>query len=863
MLSILFIFSVPPVRQAFSWRYLGLALFALTLFFSASVVRADEPDPVDGFPTAWQPAKSLESELPAHRAEIEGLKTKLQQLQTQQNAVLAEISAYNSQDTAHKQLLLMSKLRIEDLENAIKDNRLASKSLTERIDTLRKQRDSTAASFEKTAASMELAKKRLADGRESHLSNPPQQPPDGTTQKLLQLLEQKKQILKRCLEIYDDLLGRLRSSLEAKLAMGEKLIAQLENLKEASLFQRMAPYSDLSGQTLLQNLRLFRDRFSAIFSYASWEDLWKQMKLGGVAPWLIFFTLLVLSIALPWRYRSNLQQIEKRYSQPRQHYRWLCLILLRRSLPYLGLTPLFGIYSSVRFSLIDVELGRFLFFAFLVLLITRWGLDFFKHGFRVRPLGLQSFVSVRLRRFLRYYRVAIILVLLLFSIAGSESLLAWMSWIVVSASFLAWTIVFWQRMKPVLIEEVRKGQAAPNPKMLGMIRAETYLIFGGTLLLTLVGYGTLAGYWFRVWTESMVLLLWGWISLNAIREWHRDYRARVTVADGDRRLTSADHWHWSLIHLARAVWVFALAAGIIWIWDSSGFILSWLASFFNLTLTIGSLNLSIKGVLLAIGIIFLTYLASRVGQALLKEKVLDRQSLDRGLKDSILTIATYLGWGVGLVLALGILGVNTTSLAVIFGALSIGIGFGLQNIFNNFISGLILLLERPIQVGDYVEVGDLWAEVKKINVRATIVQTFDNASVIIPNSEFISKQVTNWSFKDKRMRRNLDIGVAYGSDIDLVQKTLLDVIQQTSGVLKYPKPDVLFIDHGDSALIFRMRIWVDVNDYWTVPSQIRCKIDRCFRELAIEIAFPQRDLHIRSISKEIMPVVSSSGSHLT
>jgi small-conductance mechanosensitive channel len=213
-----------------------------------------------------------------------------------------------------------------------------------------------------------------------------------------------------------------------------------------------------------------------------------------------------------------------------------------------------------------------------------------------------------------------------------------------------------------------------------------------------------------------------------------------------------------------------------------------------------------------------------------------------------------------LILALGILGVDTTSLAVIFGALSIGIGFGLQTIFNNFISGLILLFERPIQVGDYVEVGGLWAEVKKINVRATVVQTFDNASVIIPNSEFISQQVTNWSFKDKRMRRNLEIGVAYGSDIDLVQKTLLDIVQKTPEVLKFPRPEVLFVDHGDSALIFRLRFWVDVDDYWTASSQIRCDIDRRFRELNIEIAFPQRDLHIRTLPREITPVVSTGDS---
>jgi small-conductance mechanosensitive channel len=260
------------------------------------------------------------------------------------------------------------------------------------------------------------------------------------------------------------------------------------------------------------------------------------------------------------------------------------------------------------------------------------------------------------------------------------------------------------------------------------------------------------------------------------------------------------------------------------------------------------LRLSVKGLLLAVIIFCLTHVLTRIGRRLLSEKVLDSRNFERGLKDSIITITTYVVWGLGLILALGVLGVNATSLAVVFGALSIGIGFGLQNIFNNFISGLILLFERPIQVGDYVEVNGVWAEVKRINVRSTIVQTFDNATVIIPNSDFISQQVTNWSFKDPRMRRFVDVGVAYGSDIELVRQTLLDIAANTPNVLNVPQPDVLFLDHGDSALIFRLRFWAHVDNYYSTTTDVRFELDRRFRELNIEIAFPQRDIHIRSSS---------------
>jgi potassium efflux system protein len=420
-------------------------------------------------------------------------------------------------------------------------------------------------------------------------------------------------------------------------------------------------------------------------------------------------------------------------------------------------------------------------------------------------------------------------------------------------------------MQPVIVEGVRLGQSAPNQKGIARARGLTYLVFGGTLMLNLSGYGILSGLWFGAWAEMVTLLFWAWISLNALRELRRDLRPQTVVADEDKPLTLAHYWRWALIQLGRAIWLVGLVAGMLWIGDPSGYFRPQIGQFFNFTVTLGSLNLSIKGIVLAIIIIFITHLASRVGRALLKEKILDKRSLERGLKDSILTITSYLGWGLGLLLALGSLGVDATSLAVIFGALSIGIGFGLQNIFNNFISGLILLFERPIQVGDYVEVGGIWAEIRKINVRATIVQTFDNASLIIPNSEFISQQVTNWSFKDRRMRRSIDIGVAYGSDIDLVQKTLLDIAQETKEILKYPQPDVLFMDHAASALIFRLRIWVNIDDSLRVASQVRCDIDRRFRELGIEIAFPQQDLHIRTIPKEIAAVVSTvdSDSSLT
>jgi potassium efflux system protein len=198
---------------------------------------------------------------------------------------------------------------------------------------------------------------------------------------------------------------------------------------------------------------------------------------------------------------------------------------------------------------------------------------------------------------------------------------------------------------------------------------------------------------------------------------------------------------------------------------------------------------------------------------------------------------------------INILGIDLSSLAFMAGALGIGIGFGLQNIVNNFVSGIILLFDPSIQVGDMVQVGDDWGTISRINIRTTVVQTFDNASLIIPNSHMLSDRVTNWSYKDPKVRRQVDVGVAYGSDVQLVRTVLLEIVHDMPEIMEDPAPRVDFMDFGDSALIFRVRFWIGSPEFWlTAPTELRFRIDEEFKKHGIEIAFPQQDIHIRSAS---------------
>ncbi|MBF0235172.1 MAG: mechanosensitive ion channel [Desulfamplus sp.] len=257
-------------------------------------------------------------------------------------------------------------------------------------------------------------------------------------------------------------------------------------------------------------------------------------------------------------------------------------------------------------------------------------------------------------------------------------------------------------------------------------------------------------------------------------------------------------------------------------------------------------------------LLIVTHFIAKSWRHFFQKNFLGDSGLDHGLQESMTTITVYSIWIFGIFIALVVFGLNTTTLTVAFGALSIGLGFGLQNIFSNFISGIILLFERPIQVGDDIEVNGTWANVRKTNVRSTVVQTYDNATIIIPNSELISNRVTNWSFKDKRLRRKVTVGVEYGSDIELVRITLLEIAGKTSKVLKYPEPDVLFEDFGDSALIFSLRFWTFVDYFMAVETDVRFRINKEFKSKGIVIAFPQQDINIKSIPSDVMKLTTIS-----
>lgn len=262
---------------------------------------------------------------------------------------------------------------------------------------------------------------------------------------------------------------------------------------------------------------------------------------------------------------------------------------------------------------------------------------------------------------------------------------------------------------------------------------------------------------------------------------------------------------------------------------------------------VGGVFISLSDIILAIAAFVGGLLFTRMLQGALQRGPLAYSRIDIGIQNSLTTLIGYAGLVAAALIALAILGVNLTNLALIAGALSVGIGFGLQSIVNNFVSGLILLFERPIKAGDWIVTASGEGVVKKISVRSTEVETFDRATIIIPNSELVASTVTNWTHKSALGRITVPIGVAYSSDPELVRETLLECARAHPFVVSYPEPFVVWTSFGASSLDFELRAFIaDISRGIQVRTDLRFAIFRAFREKGIEIPFPQQDIRIRS-----------------
>jgi small-conductance mechanosensitive channel len=402
-----------------------------------------------------------------------------------------------------------------------------------------------------------------------------------------------------------------------------------------------------------------------------------------------------------------------------------------------------------------------------------------------------------------------------------------------------------------LWQDSNASQGSEN-RMLRLGRLIMILVLLAMPVLSLVGYATLANY-------ILSRIIFFGLSIGVfllLRATIREALAFVLLPRARSRSLAKGLVGFEDVEGRQVVFWLGLAVDLvlvvplIWlllrIGGASQTLISLWATQLTSDLHIGDLTIALDEIAFAIVIFALVLTGSRLLRHFLEFKLLPQTRLDAGVQHSLAAAAGYTGIVIAVLIAVATAGLDLSNLAIIAGALSVGIGFGLQAVVNNFISGLLLLIERPVKVGDWVVVGGFEGTVKRISVRATEIETFDRSAVIVPNSELITAPVTNWTHKNRMARVIIPIGVAYGSDTEVVHKVLLDLAKAHPEVLDEPAPHVIFKNFGDSSLDFQLRVFASDTDYYlTVLSDLNFAIDKAFREHGIEIPFPQRDLHIK------------------
>ena len=262
---------------------------------------------------------------------------------------------------------------------------------------------------------------------------------------------------------------------------------------------------------------------------------------------------------------------------------------------------------------------------------------------------------------------------------------------------------------------------------------------------------------------------------------------------------------------------------------------------------IQDVGITISHMAVAVVVILMSLVVSKIIRSLLRNQVLKKLNIDEGLEYTLLRFVHFLVLFVGIYIGLTTVNIPLGAILGLFAVIGVGIGFGLQNLTSNFISGIILLLERPVKIGDRLEISGVWGDVRQINLRTTLIETPDGISVIVPNSKLLENELINFSYGNPSLRLQVPVGIAYGSDCQKAAEILVQVALDNKRVLTEPKPKAWFREFGDSSLNFMLLFWIpNAAEKYDVISEINYAIDAGFRRNGIEIPFPQRDLHLRS-----------------
>jgi potassium efflux system protein len=428
-------------------------------------------------------------------------------------------------------------------------------------------------------------------------------------------------------------------------------------------------------------------------------------------------------------------------------------------------------------------------------------------------------------------------------------------------SFLNWLALPEPAVRLVLFAVALAGTlllAVPLRRRLVAPRPLAVLFLLGALVLAVSGVAEIAGFdAFARWLlqsalatafVALIVIVLLRLGRGALRALHHRSAGGRRPAVGEAVYRAAQF----VANLLAVLIVLGAALNVLNAWEVVSSPWKAWQAVFRAGVTLGGVEITVGRVLGSVLLLYTAFLASIAVRALLREEILPRRQIERGVADAMQTLVHYVIIVIGIALALSALGIRLEALAIVVGALGVGIGFGLQNIVNNFVSGLILLFERPIRAGDTVVIGGEWGMIRSIGLRSTLLSVYDGSEVVVPNGELVSQRVTNWTLSSGRNRIIVEVGVAYGSDIEKVFAILTAAAAEHPAVLSDPAPQILFAGFGDSSLNFEVRVWLpEVSLRLPTQSELRTDIDRRFRAAGVEIPFPQRDLHVRSVDEKV------------
>jgi small-conductance mechanosensitive channel len=792
---------------------------------------------------------SLADALETAEARRDRLSAELEAFRRESRALAGELAAYRIQLSTYGNLAVLPEVDPELLMEALTELRRSRVAVQETLDRLAPRLETLAETRRQTEQQLSLNRDQLAALKKMPAPAAGENRWMAQLGALIRVQKDTLTLIEKLDPLYTEAVSGLETTAADLAALEPKLEAAREEARRTAVFSRGEnPIAKLN----VAGLAAEAERLGGVIQRLDDPDFWRRQSAArldqGLGSILTAFVLALGLLLALLRLRAALGRRLVRIDGARRPWRAGLWMMLQRTVVPLGMLLFFTFNTAMRLepdprTLIGAVI------AFLwVWLPGRWVRCFFLLPLPLPvPLGPQwPLLAASARRLVDLSRLYAAAHIFFTWSLGASSMMEALARLALEVVLAVWLVVFWRRW--------RKRRAVHEQTEARGWRLQAAVAFSYVFVLTapvldLAGYGALALYWYAGWGLTLAAVIWATLVGQTLRE------IDAPAADEKRTGTPPPRapLQWALLRLAWLLWGAAFLASLALAWGGWQSLASGLGRMLGYPIIVGDTTFRLSGVLIAVLVLFFTHLAARLWRQVLKGRILARSGMTHGARDSVATISAYLIWAVGILIALHVFGISTTSLMVAFGALGIGLGFGLQNIFNNFLSGLILLFERPIQVGDDIEINGIWAKVMQINVRATVVQTYDGAALIIPNSEFISNLVTNWSHRDPYLRRHINVGVAYGSDTELVRRTLLEAAANTAEVLTRPQPDVLFTDFGESTLDFRLRVWTTVDDMLRADTALRFEIDRLFRQRGIEIAFPQSDVHVRSLPAGLTP----------